>query len=66
MSVGEVSSTTTSTVRRGPWWRHYLYGLTAILAGFALLRMGNTDGTYLVGAGVAFLGVGSGLSASPA
>lgn len=53
----------TTTPPRGPWWKHYLYGVTAILTGAALvvLRPAEaTEGVALMGAGVAFLGVGAG------
>lgn len=47
--------------RRGPWWKHFLYGVTAIGTGMLLVRFGYAEeGIALVGAGVAFLGVGAG------
>lgn len=46
-----------------PWYAHLLTGCAAILAGLALVRLGDaTTGTMLVGSGVTFLGVGAGVA----
>jgi hypothetical protein len=48
-----------------PWYAHLLTGGIAILAGLALVHLGQADlGAVIVGSGVSFLGVGVGTVAS--
>ena len=61
-----------SSSSSAPWWAHVLIGTVAIGSGFGLLIFGFLAGTSavelggatLVGSGVTFLGVGSGVAAS--
>jgi len=48
-----------------PWYAHLVTGSVAILAGLALVHLGQADlGAVIVGSGVSFLGVSAGAIAS--
>ena len=60
-----VPTTTTTTASKRPWYRHLIYSAVAIVTGAYLIHVGQVpEGTALMGAGVAFLGIGSGVEAS--
>lgn len=69
MSAPATSSTTTSSATSSvpKWLRHYITGLTAIVTGLYLLHLGQAGtGEAAIVAGLAFLGVGAGASATGA
>jgi hypothetical protein len=47
-----------------PWWAHIGLGFGLVATGIGLLKTGDPDqGQMAIGAGLAFLGVGSGIAA---
>jgi hypothetical protein len=48
-----------------PWYAHVGIGFGLLAAGIALMKTGDPiDGAVAIGAGLSFLGVGSGVAAS--
>lgn len=59
--IGALGTPSRGSSKVRPWYRHLIYSAVSILTGIYLIHVGQIpEGTAMVGAGVAFLGVGSG------